>query len=162
VEVARATFDEALDQPADLLADVGRQLLDLAGDELRVEDPPVAGVHRRIDLEREQGLVAEAQTRLVRERLGVAQRPEDVLVARQHHHVVATEVGLGDRALLAELPVGRVRAVGHFGGEQSQRGVGGVEIGHRRSSRPGSSSLRTLPVAFLGSSSRKAQARGTL
>ena len=64
VEVARAAVGEAVEQLADPPADVGRQLLDLAGHELRVEDAPVAGVDRRVDLERQQRLLAEVQPAL--------------------------------------------------------------------------------------------------
>ena len=112
-------------------AHLGFEFLDLAGDELRVEQPPVLGVLRRVDLERDLGLLAEVQVHVVGgEVLRVTHRPEDVLVGVEVDLATRIAIAACDGALLAQAAVDGMRIVSGRLREQHAGRIG--RVGHAR------------------------------
>ena len=113
VEVALAAIDEPVDDLVDELAHLGLELGHLPRRELRVEQPAVLRVVRRVDRQRDQrDFVADLHDVLRREHLGVLERPHDVLVARDPHAVAEHAGRARHRALRVHLAVGGDRVVG--------------------------------------------------
>ena len=113
-EVARAAFDEAIDEVVDPHRDVVLEPIDLTGREERIEQPAVAKVIRRVDGQRdERPIVALVDEVGRREHLRVPQRLLDERAAARDEHVTQRE-----RARLGQLVVvglGRRRVGHHFG-----------------------------------------------
>ena len=131
MEVTTSPAGDALDQPADDPAHLRFELGDLPRYELRAEQAPVLGVLRRIEFERDEGLLAEVEAAARRgEVLGMAEGPVHVLVAADEHHRRFSHGAPCHRAFAPHPAVGRMRVVGHVRREDGRGQLGLVGLGH--------------------------------
>ena len=170
VEVARAPPGEPVEQLAHEPAHLRLECGDGPGREARVQDPPVVGVDRRIDLERQQRLFAELEAAGRGEGVGMPQGPLDVVVAADHGDRHAPQVAAGDGALGPQAGVGRVRVVRDSRLEEPDHDLavvgpllGGIGHGFLPRGAGGHRTQRTVPhrQRCRAGSCRSAVVRGT-